>query len=364
MVISLLHILVPFILIIYGFSRLLSDSKKDITFLIISFLFIFIVSAFRSSSINPDLETYAFYFTKFRYYSFSAIPIVSGKEILYDYSVWLFAQIFNNFRWYLIFQSAIINYIYYFLIKKYSSYPLVSVLVYIALGIYDVQFALIRQSIAIAICFLIINFILEGDYIKCLLLLIIAMLIHKTSIIFLPIIIVGYLIKEKNFHLDYFVYIIFAIIIYSLRFYIGNFLTYLFNYSEMYYVSTYSIGNKSLMILLVFLISFLFSSVLSKRNTYNSLIELIVYVSFIVQMFSSVSYAFTRLNLYFFQFMILFLPLTLESIDVDILFNVSFSKQVKIRNCIVMVICLMLVLLWFYQIDVKDAMYYKFSILY
>lgn len=85
----------------------------------------------------------------------------------------------------LLFVEAVIIYCcYYFVIKKYSVFPILSLLVWLSIALGNIFFT--RQAIAIAICFFSVIFIIERRKYWFVALILIACLFHRTAVIFLP----------------------------------------------------------------------------------------------------------------------------------------------------------------------------------
>ena len=88
----------------------------------------------------------------------------------------------------LIFMTALItNVLIVFTLYKYSRMIELSLFVFIASGMYTVSMNGIRQSLAAAIIFMATKYILDGNFKKFFLVILLASTIHQTALIFLPI---------------------------------------------------------------------------------------------------------------------------------------------------------------------------------
>ena len=88
----------------------------------------------------------------------------------------------------LIFTTALItNVLIVITLYKYSRMIELSLFVYIASGLYTVTMNGIRQSLAAAIIFAATKYILDGNFKKFLLVILLASTIHQTALIFIPI---------------------------------------------------------------------------------------------------------------------------------------------------------------------------------
>ena len=100
----------------------------------------------------------------------------------------LFLQNISNDPQILIFTTALItNVLIVITLYKYSRMIELSLFVFIASGMYTVSMNGIRQSLAAAIIFAATKYILDGNFKKFLLVILLASTIHQTALIFIPI---------------------------------------------------------------------------------------------------------------------------------------------------------------------------------
>ena len=110
------------------------------------------------------------------------------KEILVLIFFSYFYTKYSNDPQLLIFTTALItNVLIVITLYKYSRMIELSLFVFIASGMYTVSMNGIRQSLAAAIIFAATKYILDGNFKKFLLVILLASTIHQTALIFIPI---------------------------------------------------------------------------------------------------------------------------------------------------------------------------------
>lgn len=143
--------------------------------------------------VNPnfsDLEYYGYaYNTLFKYdlkYLLSHNQDFLKAEVGYRILSKLFSLINNSFVFWLFVTSFITLYGYYYCTKKYSNYAWLSVII-VMLGIFLQSTFVLRQHMAMGIVLLSYPFVLKKKIIPYLLTILLAISIHQTAAIFLPV---------------------------------------------------------------------------------------------------------------------------------------------------------------------------------
>lgn len=161
---------------------------------------LFLLSIFagiRSSKVGTDTGAYAAIFELNldpRYYEFNP-----NVEIGYQYFEYILLNLTHNYYWLFLIAAFFIVYSFLLIIKKYSINYLLSVFVYITLGIYTFFFNGLRQGIAIAICFLALPYLINKIFLKYLLFVFLASFFHISAWVMLPF----YFLVHANFKLQY-----------------------------------------------------------------------------------------------------------------------------------------------------------------
>lgn len=186
------------ILTVYLLIQLLpiKKEKKNLLFVNLGFLILFIILAIRKPIIDMDN-----YFSYFSYLKKANIEQFLNFKLEFLYKVLniAIAHIWFNKRFFMFVIDIITMYGVYFCVKKYAKNYLVTILLFVAIGTYYMQFFILRQAIAIAILLYSIKYISEKKLFKFILCVLIATLFHKTSIVF----ILAYFVCNIKFNLKY-----------------------------------------------------------------------------------------------------------------------------------------------------------------
>lgn len=171
------------ILILYIVCKVIpiKKEKKNLLFLKISCIVLFLILAIREPI--SDMNNYLNYFEYLNTASFSEI-LNLNLEFLYKILNIVIARIWNNTKFFMIVIDLIGVIASYYFIKRYSKNYLISVMLFVTIGSYYMQFFILRQAIAIAILMFSVRYIEEKNFKKFLVCVVIATLFHKSSIIF------------------------------------------------------------------------------------------------------------------------------------------------------------------------------------
>ena len=172
------------ILIVYLICNILplKNEKKQKIFLILSFMVLFIILAIRKPVIDMDN-----YFEYFRYLRTADIGSVMKfpLELLYKVLNICIAKVWYNKKFFMIVIDLITTIPIYFFVKRYSKNYLLSIMLFVIIGTYYMQFFILRQAIAISILLCSVKYIEDKKIWKFLICVIIATLFHASSILFI-----------------------------------------------------------------------------------------------------------------------------------------------------------------------------------
>lgn len=330
-------------LFIYGILFLNKYTKQKFknVFLLILTIQMTLIVGLRSNEIGIDSIRYTRHFLAVSNYDTMQEILDSSSEIGYI----LLQRIISMFtdRYSVLFMIvAFSSYsILAFFIKKYSSNYFLSYFLFITLGFFHFSFSGMRQTIALAIGFIAFHYAFEKKPKSFLITVIIAMVFHSSAIIILlvyPLL----NIKLNN------IYIVLAslgyIIVYILRFRIGEFLT-IYYYDdranimlERFNVST-GLGGLALFIILLLILGFILHPPLTEEE--NQLFNgtfLTTILSLYLQTLSSFSYLFTRLNLYYFIYLLVFIPMLFNKSKYYLFQNIKINGLLKITLLLSLII--------------------------
>ena len=178
-------------------SNRIVDKKK--TFIIISFLLLLVFSSLRADNSGNDLRTYLIIFKSTKDYTifeiiseslnmnhFGSVGIYNG---MYESGFVLLCKLISTFTLnsigFKFVTSLIILFSVSFFIYRNSKLPCISLVVFICLGFYNLSLEVIRQFLAISILLNGINYVKEKKLLSFLVIVFIAFLFHKTSLIYL-----------------------------------------------------------------------------------------------------------------------------------------------------------------------------------
>ena len=188
-----------FIIIIIALSTIAFMSKNENLAYVIVFVGIVFLKTFVDIHSMPDLPNYYTGYKELASVDWFQVPFkrlwtLKCPEIGFRY-VLRIGALLGSFKWSLFIVGCINAYAYLSLTKKYSPYPIISIIL-IFLGITQ-AFFVIRQHCAIGLTLLSLPFIINRDLKMFLLCIAGAFLCHQTALVFLPVYFV-YGIKDKQ----------------------------------------------------------------------------------------------------------------------------------------------------------------------
>lgn len=164
--------------------------EREILFFFITIIFI-CVSGFRFD-VGAD---FASYYNNFDYYATDSLNIFENNEIGIRVIARISRKIGNSPQIYIFLCAAITIIMFMITIKKYSEVAVMSLMLYIFLGMFLGSFNAMRQYLAVAIVFFSIKYILESNWKLWVISIAIAFLFHTSAIFMLPI---YWLVRMKN----------------------------------------------------------------------------------------------------------------------------------------------------------------------
>lgn len=194
------------------------------------------------------------------------------------------------------------------LIFKYSPSPYFSYLMYIAMGFYMFTFSGLKQTIAMGFLCLAMIAIFEGRIVKFIIWTVAGGLFHAPALIFLA----AYPFARKRIDWTYFA--ILAAIIAAVFVFRNQIVSWL---SEAYYedssdlISSDRLGGRFLMMLAILALGLYMRPIRKGDAQYNYVFNIMV-VAAALQTFSMYDNNFTRLTDYYYQFVVLFVPMLMQ----------------------------------------------------
>ena len=196
------------ICVIYFGLKMFKLKKSDDVFLILAFICLFVILAIRKE--ESDLIEYLRFFNIIGNLNFAEVINYGRFEIFYLIYNKIIALIFFNDRFFIVVTSIITLIGPYLFIRKYSKNYLLSIILFIALGLFHYSFYILRQAIAITFIVLSIDYIKQKKIFQFALFVIIASLFHTSSLIFL----IAYPICNiKNMKVKVIIFLVFTILL-------------------------------------------------------------------------------------------------------------------------------------------------------
>lgn len=330
-----------FISFLAFFTKHKPSAQKNKLFIVVSIVTIILFQGLRKWTVGIDVVTYLYFFEKLSNESIADFSeLFSSVETGFLYYNKLIALFVSDNQMFLGIVSATIFIPIGYVIYKNSLNFYLSLIVLISFNIYNFTFSGIRQSIAIALTFLSYEFIKKRQWIRFVLLIILASTFHKSAFVFLPAYLL-YVIKIKKKHF---------FIIMSLVSFIFIFKSFLLNFFVTSVIEKYE--NNSLFEVtnsytMFFVMTLFYSLSIYVQGKTKDAISMNIYSNFmlmsvIVQIAASESQIAMRAGYYYFIFLTLLLP--------EIMTSVKDKKVRDVFIFITLIICIV-----FYYLTTVDS---------
>lgn len=171
------------ILFIFLFLGVFIAPKKQELYYWISFVFMFILSAFRDVSVGTDTIAYEMLFRRVE----DGGLIGRLERGWYYMNKWI-VDFGGGFEWVLIISTILILIPLFWVIKKHSLNPMLSVFLFLAFYIYLQSFNISRQVVSVSIVFASFHFLIKEKYKYYIMGVFLASLFHTTAMVCIPLI--------------------------------------------------------------------------------------------------------------------------------------------------------------------------------
>jgi hypothetical protein len=303
--------------------------KNNKIFVSIVTLILLAISGFRDTTVGSDLAVYYKQFMEISTLNSLAEVLASQKNFGYALFNWGFIKVFGpNYQLFLFIIAAISTLSLGYTIYRYSPAPYVSFLLYLSLGFYDFTFSGLKQTLALAFVILSYKYIYERKQINFILIVALGATFHLSAFVFLPV----YYIAHKKWSAKYAGFMLLAyLFVLMLRGQIVEFLAEMYKETPVVYIADGFIGGKAIAIIMLLILGVF----LNKKNglvdsvKYTTLFNIML-LAFAIQSLSIYSHNFTRLNFFYFQFAIFYIPVLIENFSVHS--NRLHLKKVNEKN--------------------------------
>lgn len=296
------------IVVIYIISLFIDNSNRQKNFICIScFILLWLILALRDVSIGVDLKQG--YIPIWELFSGDLSDLFQfnyrGREKgwqLYNHIIKLI--IGDRFNLFLAITAFLTLLPIFQLIRKYSSNPTLSVIIYASFLLYHFSFSGLRQALAISITTISYKYIVEKKIVPFVLYIGIASLIHKSASIFL----IAYPLCNLNLKKTF--YVTFVIAwgggLFFLKNIVSSIIPLLFHDTsyQQYIISE----GGSYMLMILYFLFFLLTFLIKKEDENTNRWRVMLFLMVVCQSLGLVTYAAARIGYYFLPFFALALP--------------------------------------------------------
>lgn len=290
---------------VLGFAIFLPQHgrQKKIYIVLMAALHTF-VCGWRYMYLTGDLRKYAWdYYTITDFGWFSADVFNEGRNFGFFWLQKLFSHLTNgDFQIFLIFIAIVIEIAVAVIIYRYSPAPWLSYLLWDCFGFYIFGFGAIKQALAMGLIMLALMGIMEEKPRRFLFWTLLAGCVHAPALAFLP----AYWLAKSRLSIQKLIaYAVSTGLVFLFRNRIVTFISD-FYYDETDFMVNAHVGGRFVMIVALLIVGVILRGFSGKD--FSKLFNL-VFVAALIQMFSGFDNVFTRLTDYYFQFLILYLPM-------------------------------------------------------
>lgn len=352
---------------VLGFGLLLPQHgrQKKVYITLMAILHTFLCG-WRYMYLTGDLRKYAWgYYTIPEFGWFSEEVFNGGRNFGFFWLQKLFSTWTDgDFQIFLIFIAIVTELAVAIIIYRYSPAPWLSYLLWNCFAFYVFGFSAIKQALAMGLLMLAFVGIMEKQPVKFVIWTVLAGCIHTPALIFLP----AYWLARSQLNIQKLLaYTVCAALIFVFRNQIVTFIS-SFYYDETDYANNTQLGGRFLMIVALLIAGVVFRGFSGKNFT--KLMNLMLAAA-IIQMFSGFDNIFSRLTDYYFQFLILYLPMMFYPEKDELLQNAYPTRRLALtaRQRTAALCCVMLLAcLYYYRtilsvtsaIEVDDYLNYRF----
>ena len=254
--------------------------------------------------LTGDLRKYAWgYYTITESGWFSEDVLNEGRNFGFFWLQKLFSTLTDgDFQVFLIFIAIVTELAVAVIIYRYSPAPWLSYLLWNCFGFYVFGFSAIKQALAMALVMLAFTGIMEEKPRRFLFWTLLAGCVHTPALVFLP----AYWLAKSRLSIQKLIaYAVSAGLVFLFRNRIVIFISD-FYYEETDFMVNEHVGGRFLMIVALLIVGVILRGFSGKN--FSKLFNL-VFIAALIQMFSGFDNVFSRLADYYFQFLILYLPM-------------------------------------------------------
>lgn len=297
------------------------NKRKMKLYLTICGLCIVFVMGLRSRfSGSPDTNGYCSLFERIKNSGIGLLDFINQRsaesdlifaEVGFSVYVWLLANIFPSAQWLLIITAIVMTVCTLYFISKHSKDVVLSIVMFLTLGLFSFNMNGLRQCLAMSICLIAYDFIKDKKFIPFALIILLAMSFHKSSLIFAFAYLLAFMKPKWN-------YIIFFIIALTLFIVFADNISFLYDsLTGEEYTGGESYDSGGIVVVLIYLITILVTLLFNDKwdnDIFLPILLTLIGLAFYVIRYLSTQ-IFERISHYFFYYTILVLPLVVSKFD-------------------------------------------------
>lgn len=347
-----INVLIILLLIKYAINMLSGAElkKSQNVFLVISSIILALFTGLRDKYTGADTSNYGSTFLRFKNLDFSyAISEKTGRfESGYKAYMWLIRRITDNVNLYFTITAILVAICVGYFIYKNSKNPFMSMILYYTVGAFTFQMTGLRQSLAMAILLLSVEFIKEKKLIRFIILVWLASLFHQSALCFL----IAYPIANLKINFKNFV-LYFGVSVFMLVYnnWVSDFLSNLFGYEGKFEIGEAVndvMGGATVIGMLVLTLALcgIFYKRLTEQDAHNKIFFNLTMLSLIIYVLRYVIRIFERVSFYYQFAFIILLPNAIEAIP-------DAKTRKTVYFCAIFLACA----LFFYRYQIKPSYY-------
>lgn len=248
------------------------------------------------------------------------------------------------------------------LVFRYSTSPFWSYVMYLSMGFYLGSMNTLKQAIAMGFVILAMIAILEHKPFRFIMLVAAGTLFHTPAMVFL----IAYPFAHKKIDRYYFLLLVLLVgIVFTFRDQIISTLTDAYYEDGVEMEAAKFLGGKVIMMVLILMAAMIFRP-LNRFDTVYCQVFNVMVLATIIQTFSVYDNVFTRLADYYFQFVVLLVPLMFQSYKLQVRFHPAYANQIRFwhpKTLLLAQFLLSAFAIWFYMstIDGSAALLHNFK---
>ena len=240
------------------------------------------------------------------------------------------------------------------LVFRYSTSPFWSYVMYLSMGFYLGSMNTLKQAIAMGFIVLAMMAILDRKPLRFLFMVAAGSLFHTPALVFL----IAYPFANKKINWSYFFLIILIMgSVFFLRDQIIDLLTDVYYEGEVELEAVEFMGGKVFMMAAILAIAVILRPLNRFDTVYCKIFNVFV-LAVVAQSFSVYDNVFTRLADYFFQFIVLLIPMMLQSYKLQVRFHPNHERQIRYWHPKILLVGQMMLCvfaLWFYMSTINGS---------